>query len=110
MVLAELVIACRLAICPMRRSPFSVNATTDGVVRPPSLLGTICVTPPSRMATHEFVVPRSMPMTLPIIWPPTQKKPGKALRGRDDYVGAVGTGFRLLSGLRRPFRTADHKP
>ena len=60
------VIAWRFAIWPTRRSPFSVKPTTEGVVRPPSLLGMICVTPPSITATHEFVVPKSMPITLPM--------------------------------------------
>src|SRR5215218_6525819 len=66
MVLAALVTAWRLAICPTRRSPLSVNPTTVGVVRPPSLFGTICTAPPSRTATQQLVVPRSIPTTLPI--------------------------------------------
>src|SRR3712207_3744557 len=66
MVLAALVPACRLAICPTSRSPLSVKPTTVGVVRPPSLLGTICTAPPSSTATQQFVVPKSMPTTLPI--------------------------------------------
>src|SRR5688572_1310915 len=66
MVLTAFVIACRFAIWPTSRSPFSVNPTTEGVVRPPSLFGMIWVTPPSMTATHEFVVPRSIPITLPI--------------------------------------------
>src|SRR5918912_940055 len=62
MVLAALVTACRLAICPTRRSPLSVKPTTLGVVRPPSLLGTICTVPPSKTATQQLVVPKSIPM------------------------------------------------
>ncbi len=61
-----LVIACLLAICPTSRSPLSVNATTDGVVRLPSVFSITFGSPPSIMATQEFVVPRSMPMILPI--------------------------------------------
>ena len=38
MVFSGLVIACRRAICPTRRSPLSVKATTDGVMRLPSAL------------------------------------------------------------------------
>jgi hypothetical protein len=34
----------------------------DGVVRAPSLFSITLVVLPSMMATHEFVVPRSMPM------------------------------------------------
>ena len=60
-----LVMAWRFAIMPTSRSP-SLNATTDGVVRAPSALGMTTGWPPSRIATHEFVVPRSMPMILPI--------------------------------------------
>src|SRR5450759_4714556 len=56
-----LVTACRLAISPTRPSPFLANATTDGVVRPPSALAMIVGSPPSRTATAELVVPRSMP-------------------------------------------------
>src|SRR5918996_5088488 len=66
MVLAALVTACRLAICPTRRSPLSVKPTTVGVVRPPSLLGTICTAPPSSTATQQLVVPKSMPIAFPI--------------------------------------------
>jgi hypothetical protein len=48
---------------PTRRSPVLVNATTLGVVRPPSLLGTMVGLPPSIAATAELVVPKSMPTT-----------------------------------------------
>lgn len=39
-------------------------ATTDGVVRAPSLFSNTRGFLPSMTATHELVVPRSMPMTL----------------------------------------------
>src|SRR5271165_2982068 len=58
--------ACRLATCPTSRSPFLVNPTTDGVVRPPSSLGMTFGSPPSMTATTEFVVPKSIPIILPI--------------------------------------------
>jgi len=58
-----LVIACRLATCPTRRSPSFVNATTEGVVRPPSELGMTIGSPPSITATTELVVPKSIPIT-----------------------------------------------
>jgi len=58
------VTACRLAIWPTRRSPSLLKPTTDGVVRPPSAFGMTTGSPPSMTATTEFVVPRSMPMTL----------------------------------------------
>src|SRR3954452_17690115 len=63
-VLVGLVTACRLATVPTRRSPPWVNATTDGVVRPPSAFSMTVGSPPSRTDMHEFVVPRSMPMVL----------------------------------------------
>src|SRR5437762_1233686 len=53
----------RFASCPTSRSPLFVNATTDGVIRPPSAFGMIVGSPPSIYATAEFVVPRSIPIT-----------------------------------------------
>src|SRR6185369_12147895 len=111
MVFAELVIAWRFAIWPMSRSPFSVNATTDGVVRPPSLFGTICVTPPSNIATQEFVVPRSIPITLPMMRASYPIKPRKVERGLVQLIGAGGElhiadfGLPIVdwnSGIRNP--------
>src|SRR5215213_6883312 len=61
-----LVTACRLAGWPTRRSPSSVKATMDGVVRAPSAFSMTFGVLPSITATQEFVVPRSMPMTLPM--------------------------------------------
>ena len=49
--------------CPTSRSPAFVNATTDGVVRAPSLFVMMVGLPPSIAATAEFVVPKSMPTT-----------------------------------------------
>jgi hypothetical protein len=39
----------------------------DGVVRAPSEFSMTFGCPPSMMATQEFVVPKSMPMILPMI-------------------------------------------
>src|SRR5438046_5671290 len=66
MVFSGLVIAWRLAAWPTRRSPDLAKATTDGVIRPPSELVMTCGSPASMAATTELVVPRSMPMILPI--------------------------------------------
>src|SRR3990172_5930329 len=66
MVLSGFVTAWRLATVPTRRSPLLLTATTDGVMRPPSLLGMTVGSPASMTATTEFVVPRSMPITLPM--------------------------------------------
>src|SRR5437763_15717612 len=65
-VFCGLVTACRLATVPTRRSPDCVNATTDGVVRPPSAFSTTVGSPPSSTAMHELVVPRSIPIVFPI--------------------------------------------
>src|SRR5262252_5275493 len=66
MVFVGLVTACRRATRPTRRSPLFANATTDGVVRNPSAFAITLGSPPSMTETHELVVPRSMPMTLPM--------------------------------------------
>ena len=60
-----LVRAWRLAIWPTSRSPLAVKPTMDGVVRAPSWLGMTWGAPPSITATQEFVVPRSIPISLP---------------------------------------------
>src|SRR3982750_82007 len=62
MVFFALVTACRLAGAPTRISPSSMYATIEGVVRAPSEFSITFGLPPSMMATHELVVPRSMPM------------------------------------------------
>ena len=67
-----LVTAWRLATVPTRRSPLCVKATTDGVVRPPSLFSITVGSPPSRTAMHEFVVPRSIPMVFAMCCAPLQ--------------------------------------
>src|SRR3954447_19333910 len=67
MVFSGLVTAWRLATVPTRRSPPSVKATTDGVVRPPSALSITVGSPPSSTAMQLFVVPRSIPMVLPML-------------------------------------------
>src|ERR1700723_3857395 len=73
MVLSGLVIACRFAICPTKRSPPSVKPTIDGVVREPSELGITTGSEPSITATQELVVPRSMPITLLMV----RRSPGR---------------------------------
>src|SRR5439155_607793 len=59
-----LVTAWRLAGWPTRRSPSSRMATTDGVVRAPSAFSITFGVLPSMIATHELVVPRSIPIIL----------------------------------------------
>src|SRR2546421_11226827 len=55
--------AWRLATSPTRRSPLLLIATIEGVVRAPSAFGITTGSPASMTATHEFVVPRSIPIT-----------------------------------------------
>src|SRR5262249_6948216 len=66
MVRSGLVTAWRLAGCPTSRSPSSVKARIEGVVRMPSAFSITFGVLPSITATHELVVPRSIPMTLPM--------------------------------------------
>ena len=56
----------RFAGAPTSRWPSFVNATTDGVVRPPSAFGITVGSPPSSTAIQELVVPRSMPIVFAI--------------------------------------------
>ena len=56
----------RLAAWPTSRSPSGVKATTEGVVREPSEFSITRAVLPSITATHEYVVPRSMPMMVPL--------------------------------------------
>ena len=66
-VFSGLVTACLLAGCPINFSSLSVNATTDGVVLAPSAFSKTLACVPSMIATQEFVVPKSIPITLLII-------------------------------------------
>ena len=66
-VFSGLVMAWRFATWPTRRSPVLENATTDGVVLPPSAFGMTTGSPPSITATQELVVPKSIPIVFAII-------------------------------------------
>src|SRR5713101_8343668 len=67
MVFSGLVIACRRATWPTRRSPvLGLTATTEGVSRLPSAFSSTVGSPASITAATEFVVPRSIPSTLAI--------------------------------------------
>ena len=72
MVRSGFVAACRFAVSPTNLSPFFAKATTLGVVLAPELLGTMTGCPFSTTDTQLFVVPRSIPITLLIIIPPSQ--------------------------------------
>src|SRR6201997_607024 len=67
---STLVTAWFLAGWPTSTSPLRANATTDGVVREPSELATTTGSPPSRTATTELVVPRSIPTARAMVIPP----------------------------------------
>src|SRR5437868_4474971 len=109
-VLAGLVTACRLAGWPTRRSPSSMKATTEGVVRAPSAFSITFGVLPSMMATHELVVPRSMPMILLMIESarslladaaggPSREAPANLRRPRFDQVSAEAPLY--ANGTRR---------
>ncbi len=66
-VFSGFVTAWRLAICPTSTSPFSSQATTLGVMSAPSSLTITLGSRPSMIATTLLVVPRSMPMILPMV-------------------------------------------
>src|SRR5437588_2212325 len=65
-VFCGLVTAWRLATVPTSLSPDCVNATTEGVVRPPSAFSITVGSPPSSTAMQLLVVPRSIPIVFPI--------------------------------------------
>src|ERR1043165_2523294 len=99
-VFSGLVTACRLAAWPTRRSPLSVKATIEGVVRAPSAFSMTLALDPSITATQELVVPRSLPITL-LMGPSclkqarsaresTVRSPGKsAAAANDKAIGAA---------------------
>jgi hypothetical protein len=62
--------AWRFATCPTSRSPLFEKPTTEGVVRVPSSFEITLGSPPSKTATHEFVVPRSIPIILAMVFLP----------------------------------------
>src|SRR5215217_7400313 len=104
MVRSTLVTACRLATSPTRTSPDLVKATTDGVVRAPSALAMTLGSPPSRTATTEFVVPRSMPTARDMV--DSSGKSGKELSETCSILrpGPVGCQIKPESHRRKSVR------
>jgi len=74
MVRSTFVTAWFLADWPTRTSPLRAKATTDGVVRLPSELAMTVGSPPSRTATTELVVPRSMPTARAMLMSPLETR------------------------------------
>ncbi|CPU65266.1 Uncharacterised protein [Mycobacteroides abscessus] len=89
MVRSTFVTAWRLATSPTRTSPVLEKATTDGVVRDPSAFAMTVGSPPSRTATTELVVPRSIPTARAMCVPPSFWVPDGAAAPRH-------TGLSLL--------------
>src|SRR4029077_1368743 len=75
------------------------NATTDGVVRAPSALAMTVGSPPSRTATTEFVVPRSIPTARAMVLPPVCC--WECLWWSWDPEGCRGESPRAVAILRR---------
>src|SRR3954451_16348298 len=92
-VLSGLVTAWRFAGWPIRRSPSFVKATTDGVVRAPSLFSMTFGLPPSITATQLLVVPKSIPMTLAMFPYPSSiapRRPHAQAADTLNYFGDIG--------------------
>src|SRR5918992_4851385 len=95
-------IACLRASWPTRRSPWSVKATTDGVVRDPSALAITDGSPPSMTAITELVVPRSIPTALAMCVPHLQRRLAES---SVDPEGLEPTSSRMpREGRARPSR------
>src|SRR5664279_1201231 len=96
MVLLAWATACRLADTPTSRSVvLGLKPTTEGVVFAPSGFGITLGCPPSMTATQLLVVPRSMPMILPMSF---------LLRSRSELAHP---GFLRIRGLRAPSRKSS---
>src|SRR5205807_10156321 len=96
-----LVTAWRFAAWPTRRSPDSVNATIDGVVRAPPAFSMTLALLPSITATQELVVPRSMPITL-LIGTSCQKQDRSARESTVPIPRGCGSHECLANPLAAP--------
>src|ERR1022692_2979012 len=81
-VFSGVVVGWGLGTWPTNRSPLLVKPTTDGVVRVPSWFAMTVGWPASMTATQELVVPKSIPMILPILQEPPQISLSKVLGWR----------------------------
>src|SRR5215472_4765044 len=107
-VFSGLVTAWRFAAWPTKRSPDSVNATIEGVVRPPSVFSMTLAAVPSITATHEFVVPRSIPITL-LMDTSCQKQNRPARKAPSRSPGKCRQ-LQMGEGLRRRLYMCDERP
>src|SRR5437016_2391561 len=105
-VFCGLVTAWRLATVPTSLSPDCANATTEGVVRPPSAFSITVGSPPSSTAIQLLVVPRSIPIVFPMS--------ALLLFVRENLsrivadLWGVGAGFRRSLPAWRGFSAAPH--
>src|SRR5215211_341324 len=106
-VFSGFVTCCRLAGTPTRRSPPCVKATTDGVVRPPSRLGITVGSPPSSTAMQELVVPRSIPIVLPIF---STSSGSEGTGGRSLVAINLSVLIAGLAAVAGRFREAERLP
>src|SRR5256885_610229 len=104
--LIEKIVFCGFVTCwrfagaPTSRWSSFVNATTDGVVRPPSAFGITVGSPPSITAMHELVVPRSIPITFAIVSPsPLRSKTCYRIKSKPLYV-KLRRGYEAGSRIR----------
>ena len=82
------ILTCLLASTPTSLSPSLVKATTEGVVLDPSAFSITLGILPSITATHELVVPRSIPITVPFT---------SELRGRTEERAVMNTGAQTAN-------------
>src|ERR1700733_11530668 len=106
-VLCGLVTAWRLAGWPTMTSLSRVKATTEGVVRSPSAFSITRGLPLSMMATHELVVPRSMPMILAMYLTPKILYLGPSRHALSGYKAAR---FKPCRSTRRPRHNDPRRP
>ena len=102
MVRSGLVTAWRLAGWPTSRSPSSVKATIEGVVRMPSAFSMTFGAVPSMTATQELVVPRSMPMTFAMVLNPLFAAGRVGLNSARGKVDRAGLGTRWTTPSSDP--------
>src|SRR5688572_13284407 len=103
-VFSAFVIACRLAMCPTSRLPFSAMATIDGVVLYPPRFGITTGVPSSTIATHEFVVPRSIPITFSDAMSLYCQRVARTWPVLGDPIGPPRSDSPPTSGFARPRR------